>query len=292
MYTRIKLIVTGDMEKGGLCDSLKKHFPTLRNNQTVIWDTPRRVDCVTTHRLVLGKQPSKPMVELAKAMLSEVVLGKKGKGADLVVVIDDVEIGNLGQEDVVVQHLKNAITSVLAKYSQSVQNRYRILLQQNCSFYLFKPMVEAYLFGDRCALTISGVPNTCFPKLIHPTDVEQFETSNQNDKVWLDICQEENQKKQQYQWHHEYHAKHYLEYLTNSNQKVFYDETTCGKQALQKLNWCNVPKCGTDMPIIYSLFEDLADWFGVSNPLGKRNLSTHFYPARTVNASTLLLRNL
>ncbi len=43
---RIKLIVTGDMEKAALHKSLQQFFPDMRNNEEVLWDTPRKAQCV------------------------------------------------------------------------------------------------------------------------------------------------------------------------------------------------------------------------------------------------------
>jgi hypothetical protein len=40
------------------------------------------------------------------------------------------------------------------------------------------------------------------------------------------------------------------------------------------------------------LFEDVADFFGVANPLGQGEPASLTYPERKVDRSTLLLRNL
>ncbi len=291
---RIKLIVTGDMEKLVLHESLRRFFPNVRNGEEVIWDKPRYTQGVTSSRLqplLPDHPPSKPMLELAKAMIAETVDGKTGKPADLVVAIDDVELGNLDQEEVIAVHLQAAINTVIAArgHDANTEARYRTILRGKCSFHLLKPMVESYLFGDDNALRVAGVPAGVSPKLIHPSDVEQFET---NDSAWLSTCHLENGRRQQEKpwWRHERHPKHYIGYLTAQGQ-AFYEETRHGKKALASLDWLHVPKESTDIPVLRSLFEDLADWFGVQNPiLG----STHpaFYPVRQVNRSTLLLRNL
>lgn len=150
---RIKLIVTGDMEKAALHKSLKRFFPDKRNNEEVIWDTPRKADCVTSNRLrplTGGVSLSRPMIELAKAMLAEVSAGKNGQAADLVIVVDDVELGNLEQEVVIAEHFCAAVNQVIAcrKHDSKTEARLRGEIQQKCSFHLLKPMVEAYLFGD------------------------------------------------------------------------------------------------------------------------------------------------
>src|SRR4051812_44487686 len=100
---RIKLIVTGDMEKAALHESLRRLFPPQRDGEEVIWDQPRKLHCATSHPLSPGGSPSTAMLALAQAMLDEVAIGKRGNPADLVMVIDDVELGNVGQEGVVAQ---------------------------------------------------------------------------------------------------------------------------------------------------------------------------------------------
>lgn len=78
--TRIKLIVTGDLEKLALPQSLKKHFPSIQNGKSVIWDEPRKTHGATSYQLQsfnVGGLLSNPMKELAKTMLAEALEGKK-----------------------------------------------------------------------------------------------------------------------------------------------------------------------------------------------------------------------
>ena len=289
---RIKLIVTGDMEKSALHKSLQRFFPDERNGKKVIWDVPRKAQCVTSYPLrplTANTSPSKPMIELAKTMIAEAIAGKTGQPADLVIVIDDVELGNLEQEAVIAEHFREAVNEVflLKNHDSRTEVRLRNELQQKCSFHLLKPMVEAYLFGDPAALRLAGVQNGVNPCLIHPTDVEQFES---NDSRWLPICHSENSQKQQQNkpwWRNERHPKRYLEHLT----ELTYKETKCGKDALIALNWCNVPKCQQDIPIIRSLFEDISDWFSIQSPISGQ-AHPNFWPTMTVNRSKLLLRNM
>jgi hypothetical protein len=285
---RIKLIVTGEMEKLALHNSLQGFFPNQHDGEQVIWEKPRKADCVTTNPLLPlnHSNPSMAMKRLAEYMLDEALVGGTKGPADLVVVIDDVEIANLGQEHLIAEHFRAAIEYVLEnkKYSSSTEDRYREILRNKCSFHVLKPMVESYLFGDSNALRVAGVPAGKSPKLVHPTDVEQFET---NDPAWLPTCRVENAKRQPW-WHHECHPKHYLEYLTEYE----YEETKKGKDALTVLKWIQVPKYPSDIPLGRSLFEDIADWFGIPNPLGQGTTDQHFYPPKSVKRANLLLRNM
>jgi hypothetical protein len=286
---RIKLIVTGDLEKLVLHDSLRRLFPFQRGQDEVLWERPRKLHSATSHQLSTGSAPSKPMLDLAQAMLDEVGIGKRGEPADLVVLVDDVELGNLGQERVVVEHFKAAVNQKLATYSESTQARYRPLIREKCSFHLLNPMVESYMFSDRVALDAAGVAAGQQPRLVHP-DVEQFET---NDPAWLPTCQTQNGLKRQMKpwWRHERHPKHYLEHLAERGG-VFYEETKHGRDALEMLRWRQVPKDPTHTPVIRALLEDLADWFGVPNPLGTGSCHPDLYPPKSINRANLLLRNL
>jgi hypothetical protein len=288
---RIKLIVTGDLERQALHESLRRLFPSQRNGDDVLWEQPRRLDCATSYRLSPSGRPSSPMQALARAMLAEARVGKTGEPADLVVVIDDVELGNLGQEDVVAKHFRAAVDKVLASSDAETQARDRALLRDKCSFHLLCPMVESYFFGDADALAVAGVPAEHTPRLAH-ADVEQFQT---NDPAWLPICLQENNKRKLTTpwWSHERHPKHYLEHLVGrGGDGMMYMATTHGTRALMGLRWREVPKCQTHTPIIRSLFKDIAEWFGVDNPLGDGPCHPEFHPQSPVNRESLLLRNM
>jgi hypothetical protein len=289
---RIKLIVTGDLEKLALHESLRQLFPPQRDGDDVVWDEPQRLHCATSHRLAPSSPPSRPMLALARAMLAAAGIGKTGSPADLVVVVDDVELGNLGQESVVAQHFRAAVNHELGSYEAKTQARYRSLLREKCSFHLLCPMVESYLFSDADALAVAGVPTGHSPRLVH-ADVEQFQT---DDPAWLPICLTENEKRKPRTpwWNHERHPKLYLEHLiARGGENAFYEETTQGKRALMALRWLMVPKSQTHIPIIRSLFEDIADWFKLhGNPLGNGPCHPDLYPSKSVNRANLLLRNM
>jgi len=284
---RIKLIVTGTMEELSLHESLKRFFPRQKDGEEVIWDLPRKLNGVTTYRLDPQKPPSQQMLALAQAMLDEVGIGKRGIPADLVLVVDDVELGNVGAEAIIVEHFRAAVHQKLASHSADAQARYRRLLQQNASFHLLKPMVESYLFGDSAALASAGVPAGVSARLMHP-DVEQFET---DDPAWLPTCQTVNARKRRVLswWCHERHPKHYLEHLAERGS-VFYEEVDHGRKALRGLDWSKVSVTPAHVAVIRCLFEDIADWFRMSSPLGAAP-HADLWPLRSHHRGNLVLRN-
>lgn len=290
----IRLIVTGDVEELALHESLRRIFGDERHDgEDVIWAPPRKLHSATSRRLSPSEAPPRPMKELARAMLDEVLIGKRGTPADLVVVIDDVELDNVEQEAVIAEHFKTAVTGALAARLQDrplqTCERDRERVRERCSFHLLRPMVEAYLFGDGDTLRAMGVQSV---PLVRHSDVERFETTDA-DPSWLDECQRDSQRHQHQRpwWRRERHPKHYLAHLLQRGG-IFYDEVLHGEPALRRLAWEQVPKTSADCAIARCLFEDLADWFGVANPLGAGDLQQCLYPPRAVDRSTLLLRNL
>lgn len=290
--SRIKLIVTGDMEAKSLAMSLQSQFPSQKNGDMVIWERARKLNCTTSHPLRReSDKPSQPMLSLARAMIREVIDGKQGTPADLVIVIDDVELGNLGQEDVIAKHFCLAVEAELEelKLSATTLDRYKGIIRERCSFHVLKPMAEAYFFSDIQILKAMGVTDN--PLLRHATNVEDFEIT---DSTWLPECHLQNQtqaKNDREWWRHEMHPKHYINHLITRSGSSGYDETMQGAQALQALNWKNVPKIETDSLFIRALFEDLADWFEIRSPI-VGNTASAFYPTPRTRRPDLTLRNM
>jgi hypothetical protein len=264
----IKLIVTGDLERAALKDALRRAFPEDRDGEDVEWDTPRKVNEVTTHPLPEGGDPTSAMGVLAAAIIEEAITGKK-KGqapADLVLAICDVELGNLGREEVIVEHLRRALATKLDRYEEQTRARHRAKLRERCSFHLLKPMVEGVFFGEPAALLRAGLAEGIQP-VLRAKDVEEFESV---DPLWTPKCDQENKLRadQSPWWRHERHPKHYLDHLIErGDAQRFYDELDQGKAALSTLHWPTVTNTEPS-PFLRALFEDLAAWFNVPNPLG------------------------
>lgn len=295
MTFHIKLIVTGDMEKLALSASLSKIFPAYRQGQSVEWLPARKVDGATSHRLRKDATPSRPMRSLALAMLAEALVGRNKTPADLVIVIDDLELGNLDQPELVAAHFRQAVELELQSYPfDSEHGRQKAIrtIRSKCSFHVLRPMIESYLFGDPLALCATGLPAAVEPQLRHPTDVEDFESA---DSAWQAICSAENRRLQKINpwWNHEKHPKHYLAHLLK-REKIgdSYEETIQGKNALLALNWLTVPKIPEDISCMRALFQDLADWFEIPTPLKDGPTSNYFYPTKACKQDLLILRNL
>ena len=301
---RIKLIVTGDSEKAALHRSLAQCFPThTASGDSVVWDTPRKEAGVTSYQLKVGKPPLSSMKTLVNAMFAEALNSKQPNGTppDLVIVVDDVELGNAGQEGVIVQAFQTAVKDKLnalqQQQSASTFSRIQARIQTACSFHLLCPMVESYFFADSATLAVGGVAASISPRLLHPTNVEQFDASPDLHPAWQALCQRENSRQHSLEhlwWQTERHPKHYLSHLLDISGVEGYFETTLGAQMIQALNWNRMAKTPTDSPIISALLEDIWDWFGQTPLLGDcvGQSSPATYQVRTLRPTQRLLRNI
>ena len=281
------------MEVKSLADSLRAHFPDVRGGQDVVWLKPRRSPGSTSSRLRADAEPSTAMMNLAKAMVAEVIAGRTGVPADLVIVIDDVELDNLGQEQIVAHHFRNAVRAELERRKENsdmrTHERNVQRVRECCSFHVLRPMPESYFFGDPLALKRAGAMQS--PILLDKSDVEKFEAA---DPIWLPTCHAANQKHAasgRYWWRQELHPKEYLAHLVGRDDPVGYSETVHGAAALASLDWPNVPKVVGDATFARALFQDIADWFYMESPMPGQ-ISNVFYPDMGVRRDTLLIRNM
>lgn len=294
MKRRIKLIVTGDVERIALTDSLRRWFPERAANDPVEWLTPRKVSGTTSTPLGAPERGiNSSMAKLARAMIAELWDGsdREGRPADLVLAVDDLELANQSQPARVVAQLRAAVDAEVLRRSlpdgEAADLRRR--LQERGSFHLVAPMIEAYFFGERAALTRARVDPSVTPRL-RRADVEDFEA---DDPDWAPTCAAENAAMAALGhawWRHERHPKHYLVHLSPKQRP--YAETTDGVAALSTLDWPHVPADTAASPFIRALFEDLAEWFGVDNPLGHGACAPETSPVHLKDRRGLLLRNL
>lgn len=295
---RIRLVVTGDMERKALMPSLRRHFPTNDvHGVQVTWLAPRMTNGVTTHRLRAEADPSRPMSTLARAVLAEALDGSEGTPADLVIAVDDLELHNTDQPDVVCAHFRRAFEQELGKRLMGLldgeRDDTRALVRARCSFHLVSPMIEAYVFGEDDALRRAGCADSVAP-MLRSTDWEDFWCV---DPGFQPTCLAENTKKAapplaNTWWQEERHAKHYLEHLVFQDEGAFYEETREGARALEVLAWPAVPRQDTECALVRALFEDLSDFFGVHSPMVGGVPSPHTYAGHPTPSSSRLLRNM
>ena len=292
---RIRFVVTGDLERAAIVASISRWFPAeTHEGEPVEWLRPRKVHPATTYRLRTGESPRDPMSNFARAVVAEAWDGADGTPSDLVVAVDDVELHNFDQPHLIGEQFRAALEGEIMRYvaSDAALKRMRERVRMRCAFHLISPMVEAYLFGERAALLRAGCATSVEPRLAR-MDVEAFESV---DPAWNAHCATTDARQSQlphghFWWREARHAKHYLEHLVALDDGN-YDEVSGGVAAFEALAWATVPADGDAVPFARALFEDLSDFFGVTNPLGTGALSPLTYPERRVRRETLALRNM
>lgn len=300
----IKLIVTGDLEKRSLHKSLQKAFPKHNcNGDLVIWDPPRKAiyGGFTSSRIDSSASPSISAVRLVDEMFVEALNSKRPNGVtpDLIIVIDDVELGNVGQEEVVANAFCAAIASKLKLLqAEHSANYFAVICQKiktSCSFHLLNPMIEAYFFAD-IRMLIDKFCLSVPPVLLHATDVEKFDARNDVNVDWTDFCSREDRKKSKVcnWWKTGLHPKHYLSHLIAASELPPYHEVATGARMIEGTTWESISKMPTDSPSISALLEDIWDWFGVPPSPGEflGTASPATYRVRVKNPKNMLLRNL
>lgn len=300
---KIKLVVTGDLERAALHTALAAHFPSQRNGKDIEWCRPRQTYGVTSgppqpppgRVWDTGWDPERPVAErretrmekLARAAIVEVEYADQ----TLVVVVDDAEIGNMANNAAhVVDGFCVAVQNVVNRRYEDPADRSRLRerLREQLSFHLLMPMVEAYFFVGRRPLDLLGIPRSVVPALAS-RDVEAFETT---DPEWLPTCAEENLRRNTTDpwWRHERHPKHYLDALRDRSRLGVYSETSPeAQQALHGVEWGTGASDG--LRFVRALFGDLAAWFDVDNPLGAGETAGETQPERATRPDQRVLRN-
>jgi len=272
--TRVALIVTGRLEELALADSLNRVFP-----DTTFY-VEKKLDCFTSSRVRdLGATRTPSLADkLAQSLVATVDPGRDGHPADLVLVVEDLEVANLDQPDVVVDVLRNAVARHIDAHwpSQARRERAHRRLRERASFHLLCPMTEAYFFGDRATLAAAGV--TAQPRLEPDVDLESFSVVDttylsepRGTKTWAT----ENRRR---------HPKHYLQFLLEPDA---YAETEHGRRALDQLDWSAlVAAHASHLSFARSMLADLADALGLpaARFMGPRHPATARAPSILRNA--------
>jgi hypothetical protein len=253
--SRIALIVTGELERLGLAQSLERAFPEAE----FMVDSKR--DSFTSGRVsILANPPIPALVDkLAAALVAAVDPGRNGaRRPDRVVVVDDLEIVNLDQPEVVVEAFRQAVVRHVEGHWASETRREvaRARLRESASFHLLAPMTEAYFFADAPALVAVGVKK--MPVLAAGQDHEDFLVEDTGYLQPVDGA---------HSWARPDRAKHpkrYLQYLLDPAEVVRYRETKQGLAGLQATHWRRVvpARPPAQLRLLRSLLFDLAMGLG------------------------------
>jgi hypothetical protein len=291
---RVVLIPTGRMEHAVLGASLSPLFPG------VVFDSEppgAPHSSFTSMNVTHPGRPSragapKSQDKLAASLVAAVVEpGRRRKAADLAVVIEDLELVNDHQPEQVIRVFREAVQRNLSARpwpSQKRQDQAYQLVRQRCSFHLYRPMTEAYFFGELGALQRAGAIHPA--QLANPPDLEQFRST---DMAYLGLPTGSKPIKDMP--HRQAHPKSYLDYLcdpTLANQSRRYAETVGGAAALRQLDWRQVLALPPHCPFLHAFLDDLAFALNPSPPLSFVS-QTHAEPlTRYPGPQNALLRNI
>lgn len=281
---RVKLIVSGDLERTALHHSLQRHFQRTGSGEEVEFLRPTKEQGPTSNPLpALSGDPPQLVRKFCKAMIAETLFGSEVRQAppDLVIGIDDLELDNLAQPELVTGWIRRGVEAYLSANPENkrTDERRREALRTRCAFHLLAPMPEAYFFGERAALERAGVSTTVHARL-DTRDLEDFRVGDPE-------YEPREGRPDDLQ-----HPKRYLKHLLHRSGRPLarpYRETRDGKAALATLAWPSLSSEPRALGFARALFEDIADVLGVPSPLGEGHSASLTYPNDHRN---LILRNL
>lgn len=285
---RVALLPTGRTEWHGLPGALRSLFPADPSHEFYVVPTGEEIRSnpdgfpypgFTSTMLQERHEVSPP--EAARELVgraAQEALGDRGvRPADLVVVLDDLEVVNAGQAERVCRVFGSAVKLHLASLGAGrVEARTRAALRERVSFHLLVPMVEAIFFADPGALRTAGVPEGAEVVFVADHDPEVFQTADPDYlgetaaacPCWSQL-KPHRQKKLRPKWlgtGRERHPKGYLQWLCRDGAApncTRYNETTNGGQALAGIAWASLlERPAEHLQYVRSLVADLEDVLG------------------------------
>jgi hypothetical protein len=259
---KVVLIPTGSMEHLALGPCLKRLFPRADFEARPLGG---HLNGFTSTDVTRPVPPPAGPVQKAEDKLAALLVASvepgQGAPADYACVLEDLELVNDHQPDEVRRVFRSAVERHLQAHQwPSLASRQKAddRLRERCSFHLFRPMTEAYFFGDPAALGRAGAVQ---PAQLPPDlDLEQFRTS---DQAFLQRPPDARPKPERRiidMPDRQRHPKSYLHYLcdpTLMDKKRKYKETAGGAAALRDLDWQQVLAAPPHCPFLHAFLDDL-----------------------------------
>ena len=283
---KVAILPTGLTEWHGLARALNRLFP---DHDFYCLPTEAEVrshpDCFpypgfTSSQLTPAhiETPPESARELVSRAAQEALGDRRRDPADLVFIVDDVELPNMAQLGRVVAVMRRAVAAHLSEVERTDHlERTKAVLREKVSFHLIAPMIEAWFFADTGALSAVGVldgTRICFTESTDPesfvTDDAAYLAATEADCPRLAELAPRRKKKLRPKWlgaqAREHHPKGYLQWLCRAPDErscTGYSETSKGGPALAKLSWSRVfGRNGAHLALLRALVEDLADGLG------------------------------
>ncbi len=213
-------------------------------------------------------------------------LGDRGSpAADMVVVVEDLELFNAHQPQRVVSVMRRAVEKHLrelpGRTPVRTEQRTRAVLRAKVSFHLIAPMIEAWFFADDGALRVAGVPAATHVDFAADTDPEVFETkdsaylaASEDDCSELSKLPERKRRNKRPKWlgslPRARHPKGYLQWLCidpTQRSCTNYKESEHGARALTEIRWdALLARAHGQFGFLHALIEDLNDGLDCPEP--------------------------
>ena len=285
---RVAVLPTGRTEWLGLPPSLNRLFPSHTFDYLPTrpeYESEGPYNGFTSIYLTQNHEAAPPeMATDLVAWAAQEALGDRNKAAaDLVLIIDDLELDNAGQPARVVAVMRKAVEKhledIFLQSTTHTYNRTKEALSSKVSFHLIAPMIEAWFFADPQALQRAGVPVQqcgCFPPDVDPeafviTDASYIAAIAANCQAWSSLPQSK-QKKHRPKWlgagPRDRHPKGYLQWFCRAPAEpscTNYSETNTGGPALANIRWdMLLGRPGHHFQFLRALIEDLEEKLGQS----------------------------
>jgi hypothetical protein len=286
---RIAVVPTGRMEHVGLPLALKRLFPGhefyalptfLEQKSNPHVEFPIHSFTSTDVEALIGK-PNNADKLLARALGEALGEQRRREAADLVIMLDDLELVNGHQPERVVKIVREAAQRHLdrLKYESRRQDRHRRVLQDRVSFHLAKPMIEAWVLADPAGPANAGCSCEC--RLKRSNDPEAFETEDADyhaddgsDCAAYLALPEPRRRRLKPGWlkrgeQRRYHPKDYLAWLCKDPEDrkcSSYDESRGGADALRRLAWETLFSDPDYARFARSMIADIAERLGIASP--------------------------
>jgi len=283
------------MELKALGVALARLFPRHAFNTVGSFDAMPGVEAEPLPEFASDRVEDKHALDPASVLRLRIVpklAGSLVEGYDLVILLSDLELVNMGRA----LHVCDVVKHAVRCHVQTIDPRFaaatELAFRERASFHLAVPMIESWLFGDPSVCAKNEVPTGRMPMLETARDREQFltaDTAYETDegadcaKLIERACRGARRKKAP--WvvdRRSEHPKHYLQWLcrdSNESDCTTWKETKAGAHALSQLDWKAVLSAQNEYNFLHALVEDIADALGESDP---------FVPVMRVDVPTRL----
>lgn len=313
------MIPTGLAEWGGLAGAFSRLFPgnafeVLPSEQEMDADRDRYpLDGFTSNPLREHHEQSPP--ESAMELVSRAAGVAVGAGrarsprADLVVILDDLELANAQQPARVIAVMRAAVTKHLGGLDSRFQASTATALRERVSFHLAAPMVESWFFGDpagldrACASARHTTNANRFDDLSDPEDftVHDPDYAAATEAACPEWVRRGRKKDQRPRWlspgvQRDRHPKAYLQWLCldgTSPKGTGYKESVHGVAALRALDWSGLlARDASHLAYLRSLIADVADVVGQPPATGVQTGKPAALTSHQTGTTGRVLRNL